>query len=169
MFRGRFEISRSWSILLCLPSPRGKENQSWCREYTVPRDQEGTRMKGWIQSNVRFGPVSDIKSLQSIRKIQCWSSSSIFISRSNRILEYNCERYWQICQRSRADPRGRESFGETRCKGETNILTTINKWLGFHFHWAKTMDWHWNTGIHGSLLSTCVRIHLSITSTQSTS
>ena len=44
-----------------LPSPRGKENQSFRREYTMPRDQEGTRIKGWIQSNVRFGPVSDIK------------------------------------------------------------------------------------------------------------
>ena len=44
-----------------LPSPRGKANQSFCREYTMPRDQEGTRTKGWIQSNVRFGPVSDIK------------------------------------------------------------------------------------------------------------
>ena len=27
----------------------------------MPRDQEGTRIKGWIQSNVRFGHVSDIK------------------------------------------------------------------------------------------------------------
>ena len=27
----------------------------------MPRDQEGTRIKGWIQSSVRFGPVSDIK------------------------------------------------------------------------------------------------------------
>ena len=44
-----------------LPSPRGEGNQSLCREYTLPRDQKGTRIKGWIQSNVRFGPVSDIK------------------------------------------------------------------------------------------------------------
>ena len=51
-----------------LPSPRGKENHSLCREDTLLRDQEGTRKEGWIQSNVRFGPVSDIKSLQSIRK-----------------------------------------------------------------------------------------------------
>ena len=27
----------------------------------MPGDQEGTRMKGWIQSNAQFGPVSDIK------------------------------------------------------------------------------------------------------------
>ena len=44
-----------------LPSPTGEGNHSLCREYTLPRDQEGTRAKGWIQSNVRFGPVSDIK------------------------------------------------------------------------------------------------------------
>ena len=44
-----------------LPSPREEGNQSLCREYTMHRDQEGTRLKGWIQSNVRFGPVSDIK------------------------------------------------------------------------------------------------------------
>ena len=25
------------------------------------QDQEGTRINGWIQSNVRFGPVSDIR------------------------------------------------------------------------------------------------------------
>ena len=44
-----------------VPSPRGKEIQSLCREYTLSRDQARTRIKGWIQSNVRFGPVSDIK------------------------------------------------------------------------------------------------------------
>ena len=47
--------------LYSLPSPRGKGNRSLCREYTMPRDQDGTRIKGWIQSNIRFGPVSDIK------------------------------------------------------------------------------------------------------------
>ena len=100
----------------------------------MPRDQEGTRIKGWIQSNVRFGPVSDI-SLQSLRKTQCWSSGSIFVSRSNRILDSNCERYWQICQRRHAGPRGRESFVEP-VKSETNIKTVINKWLGRYSCWT---------------------------------
>ena len=53
-----------------LPSARGKAKQSFCREYTLPRDQKGTRTKGCIQGNIRFGPVSDITSLQSLRKIQ---------------------------------------------------------------------------------------------------
>ena len=43
-----------------LPSPRGEANHSSCREYTLPRDQKGTCIKGWIQSNVRFCPISDI-------------------------------------------------------------------------------------------------------------
>ena len=109
------------------------------------------------------------KSLRSRRKIQYWSSSSIFVSRSNRILDWNYERYWQICQRSHADPRGRESFWETRCKSETTIKTVINKWLGLCSYWAKTMDWHWNTGIQGSLWFSSVKIHHSITSTEPTS
>ena len=48
-------------LFYALPSPRGKATQSLCREYTMPRDQKGTKIKGWIQSNVRFGLVSDIK------------------------------------------------------------------------------------------------------------
>ena len=48
-------------FFFALPLPRGKETQSLCRGYSMPQDQDGTRIKGWIQSNVRFGPVSDIK------------------------------------------------------------------------------------------------------------
>ena len=49
-----------------LPLPRGKENQSLCREYTLPRDQEGTRIKGWFQSSARFGPVLYMKDCKTI-------------------------------------------------------------------------------------------------------
>ena len=48
-------------LFYALPSPRGKANHSLCQEYTLPRDQKRTRVKGWIQNNVRFGPVSDPK------------------------------------------------------------------------------------------------------------
>ena len=78
--------------------------------------------------------------LQSQRKIQDCSSGSIFVSRSNRILDSNCERYGQICQRSHADPRGRESFGETRCKSETNTKTVINKRCELYSYWTEKMD-----------------------------
>ena len=48
-------------LFYALPSPRGKANHSLCQEKTLPRDQKRTRVKGWIQNNVRFGPVSDPK------------------------------------------------------------------------------------------------------------
>ena len=115
------------------------------------------------------GSKAIFKNLQSLRKIQYWTSGSIFVSRSNRILDWHSERYWQICQRSHADPRGRESFGETRRKSETNIKTVINKWLGLYSYWTETTDWHWNIGIQCSLLFSSVKIHHSITSTQSKS
>ena len=31
------------------------------RKYDASRSKKGTRIKGWIQNNVRFGPVSDMK------------------------------------------------------------------------------------------------------------
>ena len=45
----------------CSSSPNAAKNQSLCREYTLHRDEKENCAKGWIQSDVRFGPVSDIK------------------------------------------------------------------------------------------------------------
>ena len=28
-----------------------------CREYTLPRDDQSSQAKGWIQGNMRIGPV----------------------------------------------------------------------------------------------------------------
>ena len=30
-----------------------------CREYTLPRDDESSQPRGWIQGNTRIGPVLD--------------------------------------------------------------------------------------------------------------
>ena len=69
-----------------LPSPRGERYQSLCREFSMPRDQERTRIKGCIQSNVRFGPVSDIE--------VCDHNGRYSIEvQVHRILDSNCERY----------------------------------------------------------------------------
>ena len=39
-----------------------------------------------------------------------------------------------------ATPIQEESFGETRCEGETNIKTVINKWLALCSYGTETMD-----------------------------
>ena len=44
-----------------LPSPNGAKNQSLCQEHTLPRDEKENCAKGWIESDARCGPVSDIK------------------------------------------------------------------------------------------------------------
>ena len=31
-----------------------------CREYTLPRDDESSQPRGWIQGNMRIGPVSEV-------------------------------------------------------------------------------------------------------------
>ena len=35
--------------------------QQLCREYTMPRNEKGTRIRGWILKNTRIGPVLNIK------------------------------------------------------------------------------------------------------------
>ena len=47
-----------------LPSPRGEGNQSLCREYTLPRDQKGTRIKRMDPKQCTIWPSLGHKSLQ---------------------------------------------------------------------------------------------------------
>ena len=35
--------------------------QHLCREYTMPRNDKKTRVKGWILKNTRIGSVMDMK------------------------------------------------------------------------------------------------------------
>ena len=34
--------------------------QEACREYTLPRDDESSQPRGWIQGNTRIGPVLEV-------------------------------------------------------------------------------------------------------------
>ena len=54
-------LVESGQFFCALPSQNGPKNQSLCREYTLPRDEKENCAKGWIESDERFGPVSDIK------------------------------------------------------------------------------------------------------------
>ena len=44
-----------------LETQEGQRMQHFCREYTLPRNEEGTRVRGWIRSKTRIGPVLNIK------------------------------------------------------------------------------------------------------------
>ena len=41
-----------------------------CREYTLPRDDPASQPKGWIQGNMRIGPV--LKSHDQLSVRQTW-------------------------------------------------------------------------------------------------
>ena len=48
-----------------------------CREYTLPRDDPASQPKGWIQGNMRIGPVLDVTTILKNFKygieIRIWS------------------------------------------------------------------------------------------------
>ena len=85
MLRSKFESVEIGQFFFALLSPREDENQVLCREYRMLRDQEGTRIKGWIRNNVRFGPVSDMKVCNH------WS---LLFSSVNSIQSYSLSRSW---------------------------------------------------------------------------
>ena len=49
-----------------LPSPNAVKNRSLCREYSLPRDDKENCAKGWIESDARFGPVSETHGRYSV-------------------------------------------------------------------------------------------------------
>ena len=44
-----------------LGTEEGQQMQHLCREYTMPRNEKGTRERGWIRSKTRIGPVLNIE------------------------------------------------------------------------------------------------------------
>ena len=48
-------------FFITLYAEEGQLMQHLCREYTVPRNDERTRARGWIQKNTKIGPVLDAK------------------------------------------------------------------------------------------------------------
>ena len=58
---------RVWSLLnenntfYTLEFQEAQQMQHLCREYTLPRNEEGTCVRGWIRSKTRIGPVFNLK------------------------------------------------------------------------------------------------------------
>ena len=40
---------------------RGRRGERTCREKTLPRSEESSRLRGWIRGNTKIGPVLDVK------------------------------------------------------------------------------------------------------------
>ena len=48
-------------FFITLEAEGSDDMQTSCREYTLPRDQETSRARGWIRGNMKIGPVLDVK------------------------------------------------------------------------------------------------------------
>ena len=44
-----------------LETEEGQQMQHVCREYTMPRNEKGTRARGWIRKDTRIGPILNMK------------------------------------------------------------------------------------------------------------
>ena len=131
------EVGQSFHAL---PSPRGEGNQSLCRKYTMPRDQEGTRIKGCIQSNVRFGSVSDINVCNNngrysieVQVQSLFQDQTVSWIRSVNSIDKFVREAMPIQEEQKASAK-------PRCKSETNIKTVINKRCDLDSCWEEKMD-----------------------------
>ena len=127
-----------------LPSPREEGNQSLC----------GTRVEGWSHSNVRFGPVSDIK--------VCNQNGRYSIEvRVPSLFQDQTVSWIRIV--NGIDKFARETMPIQEEERASGIPAEL------YSNWTEKMDGYWNTGIKWSLLFSSVEIHHLTTTTQSKS
>ena len=55
-----------------LDTEEGPQMQHLCREYTMPRNEKKTRVRGWIRKNTRIGPVLNIKVCYQDYRYSIW-------------------------------------------------------------------------------------------------
>ena len=68
------------------------EMKNLCREYTLPRSEEASRVRGWILGNTKNRPGLGCESLSSSKMLRFRNHDRISVSRQNSILGSNCER-----------------------------------------------------------------------------
>ena len=70
-----------------------------CREYTLPRDDQASQPKGWIQGNMRIGPVLEVTTSFQHFKYGIEIRIESRESRRFSFLGQNFFRNGQICER----------------------------------------------------------------------
>ena len=56
-----FKLVERGPYFYSLETEEGQQMQHVCREYTMPRNEKETRIRGWILKNTRIGPVLNMK------------------------------------------------------------------------------------------------------------
>ena len=107
----------------------------------MPRDQARTRIKRWIQSYVRFGTVSDIKVCNHNGRYSIEVEvQSLFQDQTVSWIRF-VNGIDKICQRSHADPRGREkASGKPAAKARPILKPSSIGDVKLYPYWTETID-----------------------------
>ena len=127
-----------------------------CREYTLLRDDPASQAKGWIQGNMRIGPLLEITtSFQHFKygieiRIepvnQDDSHSWVSFLRNSQIRDRFCSRQHRNSCRStrRANSTNKHKRGCSQVKGQNKTSTERNCWDDSnHTDARKKMDCRW--------------------------
>ena len=57
----RLKLVEQGQYFYTLDTEEGQRMQHLCREYTMPRTEKSTRIRGWFFKNTRIGPVLNIE------------------------------------------------------------------------------------------------------------
>ena len=112
-----------------------------CREYTLPRDDPSSQAKGWIQGNMRIGPVLEVTtSFQNFKygiEIRIWSvnqdNSQSWVRISYGTIKYVVDSN-QDNTEIPADPQRRSSATNkyqgccSQIKGKSKTTTERTRW-----------------------------------------
>ena len=55
------KIVEQGQFFITLDEEGPDEMKNSCREYTLPRSEEASRVRGWMLGNTKIGPVLDVK------------------------------------------------------------------------------------------------------------
>ena len=109
-----------------------------CREYTLLRDDQASQPKGWIQGNMRIGPVLEVTTSFQHFKYGIENSSLVRESRQFSVLGqnflWNGHRFFAGQHRNSCRPTRRVSFtnkhkcGCSQVKSKIKTLTESTRW-----------------------------------------
>ena len=125
-----------------------------CREYTLPRDDPASQPKGWIQGNMRIGPVLEVTTsfqhfkygieirIESVNQDDSHSWVRISYGTVKYVIDSIQDNYRNSCRSTRrANSTNKHKRGCSQVKGKSKTSTERTCWDDSnHTNTPKKMD-----------------------------
>ena len=125
-----------------------------CREYTLPRDNQASQPKGWIQGNMRIGLVLEVTTsfqhfkygieirIESVNKDSSHSWVRISYGTVKYVINSIEDKYRNSCRSTRrANSTNKHECGCSHVKGKIKATTESTLWYNSnHTNTRKKMD-----------------------------